>query len=84
MVPLRACHLIKQFWELQSHSLPWNAQIDWLLTPSKYAENLRDLNYSPLQCKEKKKRKKKIHQVHLDWGEICFDKEQSIVWFSCK
>lgn len=80
-----ACQLTKQFWELQAHSLPWNAQIDWLLTPSKYSENLGDLNYNPLQRKGRKRtKKKKIYQVHLDWDEICFDREQMIVWFSCK
>lgn len=75
MAPPQKLPFNKTFCELQSHSPPWNAQKVWVLTPSKYSENLGSLNYKPLQ---------KIHQVHLDWNEICFDGEQSIVWFSCK
>lgn len=63
-----ACHLTKQFWELQAHSLPWNGQTDWLLTPSKYSENLGDLNYNPLQHKGRKKKKEKEKDTSSTFG----------------
>lgn len=40
MVPPQSLPSNKTVLTMQSHSMPWNAQIDWLLTPSSYSENL--------------------------------------------